>query len=243
MPGWAVAAIGTVLVHVSLAIALDRVEPREPPKPKVTQIQLVQPPPKRAEPPPPVLPPPPIETPPVVHEKPTARPTRRVARVAAKPVDTPAPLDAPSVPMETTTTPVYGATLSSSTGSVPVPVGNTQQPTDGPRSNAGEVKPLAAPTAAMIEVSKMPVPRGRCSGKYTEAARAAALEGTVILDLVVDETGRSREITVVSGLAHGLTEAAIAALRACQFTPGERDGKPVAVRVRGFKIRFLLDDG
>jgi hypothetical protein len=41
-------------------------------------------------------------------------------------------------------------------------------------------------------------------------------------------------------LPNGLTEAAVAALRGCHFSPGEKDGKPVAVRVRGFKIRFVL---
>jgi TonB family protein len=87
----------------------------------------------------------------------------------------------------------------------------------------------------------MPLPRGRCSGTYTEAAREAGIEGAVVLDLVVDEHGRARDITVVEGLPHGLTEAAIAALRACQFDPGERSGAAVPVRVRGFKIRFLLE--
>ena len=33
------------------------------------------------------------------------------------------------------------------------------------------------------------------------------------------------------------------ALAACTFTPGEKNGAPVPVRVRGFKIRFLLQDG
>jgi len=87
------------------------------------------------------------------------------------------------------------------------------------------------------------LPQGRCAGKYTEAARAAGIEGVVVLDVIVDETGRTRDITVVEGLDHGLTEAAIAALRACRFSPGERAGQPVAVRVRGFKIRFLLGEG
>jgi hypothetical protein len=63
-----------------------------------------------------------------------------------------------------------------------------------------------------------------------------------VLDLIVDEHGRARDIAVVDGLPHGLTEAAIAALAACRFSPGERDGQPVAVRIRGFKIRFVLQD-
>jgi TonB family protein len=121
-----------------------------------------------------------------------------------------------------------------------VPVGNTGAPT--PNAAPGTpVKPVAAPVAA-YEVTKMPLPQGRCSGKYTDEARAAATEGTVILDLVVDEGGHAREIKVVSGLEHGLTDAAITALKECRFTPGEKDGKPVPVRVRGFKIRFVMQD-
>lgn len=89
----------------------------------------------------------------------------------------------------------------------------------------------------------MPLPHGRCAGKYTDAARAAGIEGVVVLDLVVDASGHAREITVVEGLGDGLTEAAIEALRRCTFTAGEKDGKPVPVRVRGFKIRFMLDEG
>jgi hypothetical protein len=51
-----------------------------------------------------------------------------------------------------------------------------------------------------------------------------------------------RDVHVVSGLGHGLTEAAIAAVRECRFSPGEKDGTAVPVRVRGFKIRFLMQD-
>ena len=88
----------------------------------------------------------------------------------------------------------------------------------------------------------MPLPQGRCFGKYTDEARAAALEGMVVLDLIVDENGRARDIKVVQGLAHGLTEAAKSRRsKECHFTPGEKDGKPVAVRMRGFKIRVRAE--
>jgi protein TonB len=89
-------------------------------------------------------------------------------------------------------------------------------------------------------VTTMPLPQGRCIGQYTDEAKRAAVEGTVVLDLVVGEDGRVREVQVVSGLGFGLTAAAIAAAKACRFTPGEKDGDPVPVRVRGFKIRFVL---
>jgi protein TonB len=87
----------------------------------------------------------------------------------------------------------------------------------------------------------MPVPEGGCSGHYTDDARAAGVEGTVVLDVVVGPDGRTRDIKVVEGLGHGLTEAAIAALQKCRFSPGERQGQPVAVRLTRFKFRFVLD--
>jgi TonB family protein len=157
----------------------------------------------------------------------------------ATPVDTP-PVDTPPTTSDTTTTPVFGVTMQSTSqgGSGPaMPVGNTTRPAAA--GSAAPVKPLAEPVAA-VEVTRMPLPLGRCSGKYTDEARAAAVEGVVVLDLIVDVRGRAREIKVVEGLPHGLTKAAIDALTACSFTPGERNGQPVPVRVRGFKIRFLL---
>lgn len=92
-----------------------------------------------------------------------------------------------------------------------------------------------------VEVSKMPLP-GHCAGKYTDEARAAATEGVVVLDVIVDEHGHVRDITVVEGLPHGLTEAAIEAVRVCPFTPGERNGRSTPVRIRGYKVRFLMRD-
>jgi TonB family protein len=120
-----------------------------------------------------------------------------------------------------------------------LPIGNTGLPTKHDQG-APAAQPLPAPVQA-YEVTTMPLPQGRCSGRYTEEARKAGVEGTVVLDLVVGQDGRVREVRVVSGLDHGLTEAAIAAAKECRFSPGEKDGTPVPVRVRGFKIRFLLD--
>ena len=57
-----------------------------------------------------------------------------------------------------------------------------------------------------------------------------------------DPDGRVSQLHLVSGLGHGLNEAAIAALKACRFSPGEKNGGPVPVRIRGFKIRFFAND-
>jgi TonB family protein len=88
----------------------------------------------------------------------------------------------------------------------------------------------------------MPLPVGQCTGRYTEKARQAGLEGTVILDIVVGEDGTVRDVTIVQGLGEGLSEAAVRALKSCRFTPGERDGKPVPVRIRRFRVNFALGE-
>jgi TonB family protein len=254
-----VCAVGSLVLHVGLGRALDELPPRPPVRtPTRVAVRVVAPPPPPpvlapAEPPPP--PPPPAVTPPPPPPPPVARP-RPSPRSTNPPPPTPPPPAAPAISPSPTPgaetgvvaptggRPVFGATMesTSSGGAGPaVPIGNTSRPTAG----SGPAAPTARGTgevAAAAEVTRMPLPRGRCAGAYTDAARAAAVEGTVVLDLVVDERGRARDIVVVEGLPHGLSEAAVAALRACSFSPGERAGQPVAVRVRGFKIRFVLAD-
>jgi TonB family protein len=251
-----VCAIASVLGHFVLGEALSTLPPRPPPTydHKIT-ISVVTPPQQPPSPEPPTPPPAPEPTPtPEVRPagKPKPSPTPKQVRATPKavqptvndtaPKDTPVGASAVVAP-QSDASPVFGVSMESTSqaGTGPgVPVGNTTQPTTGPsRPAAG--KPGGAPVAA-YEVTKMPLPKGRCSGKYTDEARTAAIEGTVVLDLVVDETGRARDIQVVQGLGHGLTEAALVALRDCRFSPGEKDGQAVPVRVRGFKIRFVLQD-
>ena len=67
---------------------------------------------------------------------------------------------------------------------------------------------------------------------YSEEARKAKLEGTVVLVLIVDEKGNPTKVSVVNGLGMGLNEKAIEAVKGWKFTPAfGRDGKPVAARI------------
>ena len=245
-PRLMICAIASIAGHVAFAWGLDRLPRREdqPPEPRIVQVRVVEPPPPAPEPEPvkPPEPPPPEPPRPQVHERPRPRPTQAVKQDVT-PVDTP-PVDHPTT-TDTATTPVFGVTMESTSqgGNGPaMPVGNTTRPAAAAAPGAA-VQPLVEPVAA-VEVTRMPLPRGRCANKQTDAAGAAAgIEGVVVLDLIVDEHGRTRDITVVEGLPNGLTEAAIAAVKACLFTPGERNGQPVPVRVRGFKYRFVQREG
>lgn len=64
---------------------------------------------------------------------------------------------------------------------------------------------------------------------YTELARGEAVEGTVILRIVVGTDGSAEHVLVLQSLTHGLTEASIAAAKKIKFTPGILDGRPVPV--------------
>jgi protein TonB len=241
-----VCAGASVVLHAVIAIGLDELPPRPPiARPAKVAIRFVDPPrePPKLEPEPP-KPEPPKPEPPKPKEvlnAPRPHPVRGAAPATA-PKDKP-PAELAPTTTDTSDTPVFGVSLesTSTTGHGPaLPVGNTARPEAGVGSVA-PVKPLPEPVQA-FEATKMPLPQGRCYGKYTDDARTAGIEGTVVLDLVVGDDGRVRELHVVQGLGHGLDEAAIAALRACVFSPGEKEGKPVAVKIRGFKIHFVLQE-
>jgi TonB family protein len=67
--------------------------------------------------------------------------------------------------------------------------------------------------------------------EYSEEARKAKYQGTVVLWLVVGPDGRAHDIRVQSSLGMGLDEKAIEAIRQWRFEPGRKAGVPVAVQV------------
>jgi len=247
-------ALASALVHAVAVRALEQMPGQAlAPRPRIVQVQVVRMTPPEPEPEPPTPPPPPEPEPPVpVHEaspepvKPRPRkPAPKVAPPKSLPAKNNPVTERPAATDATTDTPTFGFSLestSASGGGPAMPVGNTlQTPQAGPAKAPGIVRPLAAPVP-VYEVSKMPEMRSRCRGTYTPTARSAGIEGTVVLDLVVNADGTTSDIRVVQGLGHGLDEAARDALRSCRFTPGEKAGVAVAVRVRAFKIRFFLQD-
>jgi periplasmic protein TonB len=53
-------------------------------------------------------------------------------------------------------------------------------------------------------------------------------KGDVILDVVIDTTGKIADIKMTSGLGHGIDETVIAIVQQWTFHPATRDGHPVA---------------
>jgi TonB family protein len=77
---------------------------------------------------------------------------------------------------------------------------------------------------------------------YTSEAMQAKVHGSVWLKAVVLDNGKVGEITIDKSLdqEHGLDEAAVTALRQWEFTPGTKDGKPVAVEIT-VELTFTLE--
>jgi TonB family protein len=65
--------------------------------------------------------------------------------------------------------------------------------------------------------------------EYSEEARKAKWQGTVTLNVIVDETGHARNIQVSQSLGLGLDQKAMEAVEKWLFKPGMKDGKAVAV--------------
>jgi len=75
--------------------------------------------------------------------------------------------------------------------------------------------------------------------EYSEEARKAKFQGTVLLYVEVDEQGKPRNIRVIRPLGLGLDQKAIEAVEKWKFSPGKKDGKPVAVQAQ-IEVNFRL---
>lgn len=76
---------------------------------------------------------------------------------------------------------------------------------------------------------------------YTPEAKAARIEGTVLLNVVVLADGAIGEVTVARSLDRtlGLDRQAVNAMKQWEFKPGTKDGKPVPVRIN-VEMTFML---
>jgi periplasmic protein TonB len=75
--------------------------------------------------------------------------------------------------------------------------------------------------------------------EFTEEARMAKHQGTVLLWLIVGADGKPRDIKVVRPLGMGLDQKAVESVRQWKFAPALKEGKPVAVEVR-VEVAFTL---
>jgi TonB family protein len=79
----------------------------------------------------------------------------------------------------------------------------------------------------------------RVEPQYSEDARKARYQGTVVLEAIVRKDGTCDIIRVVRSLGFGLDENAMQALRQWRFRPGLRNGVPVDVSLN-IEVNFNL---
>ena len=75
--------------------------------------------------------------------------------------------------------------------------------------------------------------------EYSEEARKAKWQGTVVLQIVVDEHGLPKDMKVMRQLGLGLDQKAMEAVGKWRFKPGMKDGKPVPV-IATIEVNFRL---
>jgi TonB family protein len=75
--------------------------------------------------------------------------------------------------------------------------------------------------------------------EYSEEARKAKWQGTVVLSVIVDEMGRPNHLSVLRPLGLGLDQKAIDAVSQWRFKPGQKDGKAVPV-IATIEVNFRL---
>lgn len=238
------AVLVSFLGHMTFLTGMGAAARRAPPpKPRTIEMAMVRRPPPPPPPPPPSPPPEPPKPRPKV-KPPTPKAPEPVVRPKVEPPPPPPPnTTEPPKPTNKPARPVFGISMSSTVGAsnLAMPVGNTamMEPGKGPKTAPGDVKPYrVVPSHA---VSKLPRKLGDCVAAYPADAKQLGIEGKVVLDVEVLPDGRVGEVVIITGLGHGLDEAAQRALKRCKFAPAEVDGQAVGTRIQ-YVYTFVIED-
>ncbi len=118
---------------------------------------------------------------------------------------------------------------------------NPEEPTNHAlRTETEDENSQASPAAARVIQQATPLYRVNPPPEYPRLARRRGLEGTVLLEVLVDRNGRVLEVSVQTSSGHSILDrAAIRGVRSWRFSPGTIDGQPSDMRVR-VPVRFHL---
>jgi TonB family protein len=206
---------------------------RKQPKPVEVVAQQITPPPPppRIEPPPVVKP---VDPPPVEKAQAVQPVFAPVVPTAADPVDRAgAPWKTPAPAAADSRGPGAGGGAGSGQGTGLGPGdGSGIGPGSGGGTGGGPYRPGAGITPPSILREVTP--------DYTDEGRRRAIQGDVVLEIVVRADGGVGSVKVLQGLGAGLDQRAIEAVRQWRFNPARRYGTPVDVIVEvavEFKLR------
>lgn len=100
---------------------------------------------------------------------------------------------------------------------------------EAPKKKAASTESPTTP----VDILEKPRP------EYTTEGRSMKIEGDVVIDMIFLANGTVQVNRVISGLGHGLDEAAMRAAQQIKFKPAKRDGQPVDFPAR-VRIEFRL---
>jgi TonB family protein len=112
----------------------------------------------------------------------------------------------------------------------------------GPKTEIPRNETLPAPGPGVYRVGggvSAPLILERYEPSYTEEARAARIQGSVLLNVVVLPDGTTGQIKVLRSLDVGLDQRAVEAVSTWKFKPGMKDGRPVPVQAT-IEVNFRL---
>jgi periplasmic protein TonB len=179
-------------------------------------------------------------------------PTRDVVLLAPRPApppdatppNRPAPIAVPRAPKPSTPSPIIVTRADAAPPAEPLPIAVSPQPVDPsstePReSPQPEPSPELPPQVTADELTP-PVRVHAVEPVYPPLARAAQLEGDVVLQVLVGRDGKVDDVAVVVSIHPVLDEAAINAVRRYEYLPARRNGVPEARTIRiavSFRMR------
>ena len=100
--------------------------------------------------------------------------------------------------------------------------------------------PPEGPRVKFIPYDDPPIPLSPIRPKFPEIAQEAGIEGTVVVQVFVDEKGRVKETLILKGIPNtGLDEAATSAIRGVRFRPAKQRERAVGVWI-SIPVNFRL---
>lgn len=221
-------ALITAAALVALGYGAQRFEPARRLLQKVVQMTVVAEIPKIEK-----LPPPRTEPPPPPPKR-AAPPPKSAAKTAAPPRP-----DSPQPPSSEPVVGLDGDSFGSGDGAS-FQVGNTQMGEPVSVARAPATGPVVAAAVAPPKLIPAGVPPRVERCRYSSRAQRLGLEGTMVIEVDIDEKGRVLEADVRKPLEEELDRECLEAVRMARFEPATLGGNPVA-STRFLRLRFELE--
>jgi protein TonB len=110
---------------------------------------------------------------------------------------------------------------------------------DGPTRPGVDTAHPAEPPRRIGGDIEAPVAIARWAPKYPEYARKMRVEGVVVVEAVIDESGNVVRARFLNDIGMGCGDAAVEAIRTWKYKPATLDGRPVSVYLE-VKVSFRL---